>query len=277
MHTACEQERWQLSGNAAEQYELYKVPRLFRPLALRLLEHLALRSGERVLDAACGTGIVARIAAERVAPDGFVVGLDSNETMLAVARAHSGAFATEIEWRQGDCAALPFAAGSFDVVLCQQGLQFFTDKSRALAEMRRVLAPGGRIGLNVFGTPSAYIVALSQALQRHIDERAAERSLAPCALCDASNLAGLLAGAGFADIEVRTTLISRRVEPTQEWLLQDSAGTPYGPSIQAMEPTVRAQMLREISAQLRNYWSNDCFAVPTEVHFAYGLRKEDPS
>jgi ubiquinone/menaquinone biosynthesis C-methylase UbiE len=271
-----ERERWQLGSDAAQQYEIYKVPRLFRPLALRLLERMALRPGERVLDAACGTGIVARLAAQQVAPDGSVAALDFNEAMLAVAREHaSGGAAAPIEWRKGDCAALPFAARSFDAVLCQQALQFLLDKERALAEMRRVLVSRGRIGLDVFGAPSAYSAALSEALARHVDAQAAARSLTPFALADAEALSGMLRKAGFADVDVHTNMISRRVEPTQEWLLQDTAGTPYGASIVEMNPAARAQMLREIAAQLRNYWSGDCFAVPTEVHFAYAFNKED--
>ena len=76
-------ERWQHSGSGPEFFELYQVPGLFGPMALRLLEHVSLRPGQRVLDVACGTGIVARLAAPRVAPSGRVVGLDLNEEMLA--------------------------------------------------------------------------------------------------------------------------------------------------------------------------------------------------
>jgi ubiquinone/menaquinone biosynthesis C-methylase UbiE len=271
--TLSERQNWKLNGSAAELYEMYKVPRLFAPLAARLVDGAALRPGERVLDAACGTGVVARMAAERVAPTGNVVGLDLNEAMLAVARAHASAAGAAIEWRQGDCVALPFAARTFDVVLCQQALQFFADRGRALAEMRRVLAAAGRLGLDVFGAPSVYSAALSAALAKYADAQAAASSLAPFVFSDPDALAGMLRNAGFANVGVRTTTISRRVEPTQEWLLQDTAGTPYGASIVAMEPAVRAQLLREIAAQLKNYWSRDCFAVPTEVHFAYAFNE----
>jgi ubiquinone/menaquinone biosynthesis C-methylase UbiE len=272
-----EDERWQLGGSAAELYEIYKVPRLFRPLALRLIEGAPVRPGERVLDAACGTGVVARLAAQSAAPGGSVVGVDCNESMLAVARAHPLDACAPIEWRHGDCAALPFGEHSFEVVLCQQALQFFSDKTRMLVEMRRVLISGGRIGLNVFGAPSAYSAALSEALGRHVDAQAAVRCLAPFALSDRGALAGLLANAGFADIDLHTSVISRRVEPTQDWLLQDTAATPYGAAIVAMNPTARVQMLREIAAQLRNYWSGECFEVPTQVHFAYAFKREAES
>src|SRR2546423_7647865 len=95
-------EQWQVSGSAPESYEHYAVRQLFRDLAERLLAHVPLRPGDRVLDVACGTGIVARIAAPRVAPTGKVVGVDLNEAMLAVARARSAEEGTSIVWKQGD-------------------------------------------------------------------------------------------------------------------------------------------------------------------------------
>jgi len=97
-----------------------------------------------VLDVACGTGIVARQAAPLVGADGQVVALDMNPAMLAVARALPAPSGATIHWREGDAMDLPFEDGAFDVVLCQHGLQFVPDRARAVREMRRVLAPGGR-------------------------------------------------------------------------------------------------------------------------------------
>ena len=96
-----------------------------------------------MLDAACGTGVVARYAAPRA---GHVVGVDVNAGMLAVA----ARIAPQLEWVQADVAALPFADGAFDLVLCEQGLQFMPDRAAALAELQRVLAPGGRIVASVW-------------------------------------------------------------------------------------------------------------------------------
>jgi ubiquinone/menaquinone biosynthesis C-methylase UbiE len=121
-------------------YERWLVGPLFRPWAETLIERGALQRGERVLDVACGTGIVARLAKERVG-GGRVVGIDVSPQMLAVARS----VAPEIEWREGDASALPLAEGErFDAVFCQQGLQFIADREAALREMRRALDSGGR-------------------------------------------------------------------------------------------------------------------------------------
>ena len=124
-----QQDRWQVSGNAAELYERYIVSRLHEPLAREILADVPLGAGDRVLDVACGTGIAARLAASRVLPGGSVVGLDMNVGMLAMARACSEQEELNIEWRQDEANALPFDDASFDVVLCQQGLQFFPDKA----------------------------------------------------------------------------------------------------------------------------------------------------
>lgn len=161
---------WQLVEDSAEAYERYLVPIFFEPWAERLLAQAGVRSGERVLDVACGTGSVARRAAERAGPSGKVVGLDLNAGMLAVARRVSAAARPAIEWRQGDAAGLPFPEGSFDVVTCQQALQFFPDRPKALREMRRVLAPGGRAALAVLRglRHSPAYAPRADALEKHV-------------------------------------------------------------------------------------------------------------
>jgi ubiquinone/menaquinone biosynthesis C-methylase UbiE len=144
------EEHWQLSGNAPEFYERY-VRLMMEPWVRRLVDVAALRPAEQVLDVACGTGFVARLAAGRVGADGRVVGVDLNESMIEAAQAVSSIDTrNNIEWRTGDVAALPFANATFDAVLCQQGVQFFPDRVQALREMRRVLHRGGRLAFTVW-------------------------------------------------------------------------------------------------------------------------------
>ena len=127
-----------------EIYERALVAPLFQPWAEILLDCVRVSDRDCVLDLARGTGIVARLARQRLAGGGRVVGIDASPQMLAVA----AAVAPEIEWREGNATALPVDANeSFDVVTCQQGLQFFSDKPAAAREMRRVLAPGGRVAV----------------------------------------------------------------------------------------------------------------------------------
>ena len=120
------------------------------PLAADLIAVGELGAGERVLDVACGTGIVAQLAAEHVGPTGIVAGLDINPGMLAVARSMTPQ-GVAIDWREGSAESLPFAGSEFDAVFCQLGLQFFSDKAAALREMRRVVAPDGRVLVSTSG------------------------------------------------------------------------------------------------------------------------------
>jgi ubiquinone/menaquinone biosynthesis C-methylase UbiE len=139
---------WQLEGNSAEAYERY-LATAFSPWADALTAAAELTAGDRVLDVACGTGIVARHAARRVGAGGTVVGLDVNEAMLAVARSVSAGCEPSIEWRQGDAAYLPFPDRQFDAVFSEQAVQFFPAPLEALREMRRVLAAEGRAAISV--------------------------------------------------------------------------------------------------------------------------------
>src|SRR5262245_10887924 len=115
-----QQEQWQISGNAPESYERYMVPTLFTPWAMDLVERMALQPGEQVLDVACGTGIVARLAAQHVSPGGAVTGLDLNPGMLAMARTLPKPTDAKMEWEEGSAVDLPFSNAAFNVVLCQQ-------------------------------------------------------------------------------------------------------------------------------------------------------------
>src|SRR5215468_6823133 len=160
-------ERWQLSGQGPEFYEQHLVPALFAPFAESLVTQASLQLGERLLDAACGTGIVARMAAPRV---GHVTGLDLNPGMVAVARTAPTPLGAPISWQEGSLEALPFEEGTFDVVLCQQGLQFSPNRAVAVREMRRVLRMGGRLLCSVWRdlTHNVYMQAVVRARRRDL-------------------------------------------------------------------------------------------------------------
>jgi SAM-dependent methyltransferase len=149
-----QQEPWQATGNQPELYEAHRVPLLFEPMARRLLRNVPFREGQRVLDVACGTGIVARLAAPLVGQSGRVAGLDLSEAMLGVARVRGAEAGLRIEWQQGDATALPFANATFHVILCQQGLQFFGDRLGALRDPA-ASPPGGHVDLHLADDSSA--------------------------------------------------------------------------------------------------------------------------
>lgn len=196
-------EPWQMAGSSAELYERYLVPSITALWANDLISRAAPRSGDRVLDIACGTGIVARTASERM-QSGRVVGLDINPGMLAVARSIPAGRGCPIEWIQASALELPFPDCAFDLVLCQLGIQFFPDRLSALNEMFRVLVTGGRIAISVYSavenTPVAH--GLVDALDRHLGPGASNIKRSEHAFSDPSELHRLGTQAGFRDVTV---------------------------------------------------------------------------
>lgn len=146
-------EDWGIPETGAELYETYFVAGMTGAWVPNSLALAAPRSGEQVLDVACGTGVMTRSLATAVGPGGRVVGLDAGAQMLAFAREREGrrGDAAPIEWREGDVGSLPFADETFDLVNCQFGLMLFPDKPTAVREMRRVLKPGGRLVVVTWG------------------------------------------------------------------------------------------------------------------------------
>jgi ubiquinone/menaquinone biosynthesis C-methylase UbiE len=207
--------------------------------------------GERILDIACGTGIVARLAAERIGA-GQVVGLDLNPGMLAVARSVSGRHHPPIEWQQGSALELPFRDGSFDVALCQLGLQFFPDRTVALREMLRVLVPGGRLALSVYSaierTPVA--LALVQALDQHLGPGASAVKRSEHALADADELKRLVADAGFTDVTLEPVTQTIRFASPRDYVRLQIAATPMTAMVAGMESERRNAVIDAITASL---------------------------
>jgi ubiquinone/menaquinone biosynthesis C-methylase UbiE len=182
-------------------FEEWSVPAIFAPCARRMLDQMAIPVNARVLDVACGTGIVARIVAPRIGPRGRVVGLDLSPAMLAQARRVSEAEGLDIEWVQGSAQELPFEDGAFDLVFCQHGLQFAPDRAGAVAEMFRALAPGGEVAIVTWRglDQNTFSAAFERAVRRRCNVLALQT---PFSLGDPAELGGRLLHAGFRDVSV---------------------------------------------------------------------------
>jgi SAM-dependent methyltransferase len=262
--------RFQLQGNAAERYERWVVPFVSHPMVPPLLDLAAVRPGERVLDLATGTGLVARQAARRVTPGGAVTGLDLNEEMLTVARALPLPPGLTIEWRQGSAQALPFGDGVFDVVVCQQGFQFFPDRPAALQQMRRVLRASGRVTLSVFTGPSPYFMALRDAVGRHVSAAAAASTEAGWSLGDANEFGALLTAAGFHDVVVQPVRLTLRLPAPDEFVLAHLSALPLGESVVRASDEARAALIADVEEAMRAYIDGYGVAVPQEINVATG-------
>jgi ubiquinone/menaquinone biosynthesis C-methylase UbiE len=269
-----DQEQWQLDGSAPELYQRYLVPAMTAMWAADLADRAALGPGQRVLDVACGTGVLARLAAERVGAAGSVDGIDLNAGMLAVARS----LAAPVRWHHGSALELPFADAAFDVVLCQLGLQFFPDRPLALREMRRVLADGGRLALNVFGpiehNPATH--ALSGALDRHAGPGASLAKRTEHALADATQLRALVAQAGFRDVAIATATKAVRFPSSADYVRIQLAATPLASLVAARDADGRdrlvAALIDDVGVALAPYTGDDGVTFPQEVRVVLARR-----
>ena len=256
-------ERGQVTRSAAEVYEEFFVPALFEEWAPRVAAAAGIRPGHRVLDVACGTGVLAREAARRAAPGGKVEGLDRNPGMLAVARRQ----APEIAWREGLAEALPYEAGAFDAVVSQFGLMFFEDRRRALEEMLRVLRPGGRLAVAVWDrleTSPGY-AAMTALLQRLFGEDVAAALRAPFVLGDPGELRSLFAAAGMPDVRVVTEGGAARFPSIESWVHTDVKGWTLADLI---DDAQYQELLRAAKAELKRFAAVDgtvAFASPAHI------------
>lgn len=259
------------AGNPAENYERYFVPAIAAPVADDLVKTAALRKNERVLDVACGTGIVARLASEAVGPGGFVAGLDVNPGMLAVARNTTPPGMT-IEWREGSAEEMPFPDSSFDVVLCQMGLQFMPDREAALSEMRRVLVPGGRLIINMPGpTPSAFVI-LAETLSRVIGPEPAGFVKQIFSLYDTGEIQKLLNGASYRDVSVEDHNESLQLPPAQEFLWQYVHSTPLAAVVAGLDEQRLARIEDDVVAQWKQFVENGSMVVQVNMVTANGRK-----
>lgn len=270
---------WQLQDSSAEAYERYLVPLLFAPAAEHLVGLAAVKPGERLLDVACGTGIVARCVASHVNALGMVVGLDLNVSMLAVARRASSEIQPQIQWRQGSASDMPFADGSFDVICCQQGLQFFDDQPRALHEMYRVLVPNGRLVLSVLRSlkHNAGWVPLAEALERHVGPDAGAMMRSPFPEWSTDELRGMVTRAGFADVLVLVGIGPVRYPSADEFLRLEAVSSPLAGPIGSLKTAVREAIIRDLHEALSENMDDDGIVFPAETYLVCARRAEPGS
>jgi len=275
-------EHYQMQGDApALLYERYLVPVIASRWADDLVERGAPKSGERVLDVACGTGIVARTAARGIQM-GRVAALDINPGMLSVARSLPMESAVQIEWYEGSVLDMPFPEASFDLVLCQLGLQFFPDRLQALREIFRVLVPTGRLVLSVFReierTPMAH--AFAEALDKHLKPGASKLKRVEHGLSDAGELRQLATDAGFQEANVVPAIQIIRYSETREYVRVQLIATPQAGLLSGMGGEQREAIFDAIATDMNAFLgsADGGFASPQEAHIllAAEIVRPDP-
>jgi ubiquinone/menaquinone biosynthesis C-methylase UbiE len=216
------------TGTAAENYQRYFVPAIGEPVSGLLLDAAAIQPGERVVDVACGTGVIARLAAERVGPAGSVTGIDISPDMLAVAGSTAAPAFPAIEWRPSNATSLDLADGCCDVVTCQLGLMFVEEPVAALAEMRRVLRPAGRAVVSTAGRIQPPFEIMERAIVEHIGAELGGFVRAVFSMHDADVQVGMLRQAGFADVTAHVETVPLRLPAPVDFLWQYINLTPMG-------------------------------------------------
>jgi SAM-dependent methyltransferase len=258
----------QISLEVAETYEAAFVPALFGPLAPHLVDAAGVTSGQRVLDVACGTGIVARVAADRVRDDGRVTGLDLNAAMLEVARR----VRPGVDWRQGDAAALPFPDASFDVALCQSGLMFVPDVPRVLREMARVVTPGGTVGVQLWSSLDRQtgIRPLADAVAHHAGPDAVDLISTYFRLGDQDAFIQSCATVGLRTTAARTMPVTLHAPSIDDYVTTEIESTPL---IARISDDVYRRIRDEARATLARFCDESGrLALPLEVYLVTARR-----
>ncbi len=261
----------------AEMYQHYFVPAMFTPWASILVDHAALRPGERMLDVACGTGIVSRVAAPMLGQAGKVAALDYSQPMLQVARALPAPPGAVIEWHEGNASKLPFPDRAFDAVVCQQGLQFVPERAAAVREMLRVLKPHGRA-----------VVAVWQGLEKHpvfeaLDTAVARRFSVPLtdvaqpfSLNDADELRDLFEAAGFHKVEILSeAALVHFPDPAHFVPMAVASAAAAVPAFARLEGADRAELIEAVAADVAptvaKYTDHDSVHFPMFANVAVAI------
>jgi ubiquinone/menaquinone biosynthesis C-methylase UbiE len=237
------------TGSAAENYQRDFVPAIATPVSQLLLQSADLQPGERVLDVACGTGLIARLAADRVGATGSVTGIDIAPDMIDVAKSVPAPHT--IDWHIADAAALPLPDRAVDVVLCQMGLMFMENRTGAIAEMRRVLVPSGRVVVATPGQIQPLYEVMERAIVEQISAELGGFVSSVFSMYDPEAVAAQLREGGLHNVSATVSTTTFRLPAPAEFLWQYINLTPMAVLVhQAPEPA-KAAMEKQFVADVQ--------------------------
>ena len=245
-------------------YERYLVPEFFVPCAEQLVRLAAPVAGERAVDLACGTGVVARQLADRGLS---VTGVDIADAMVAFASAAE----PRVDWRVAPAGALPLGDGTVDLVCCQQGLQFFPDPGGALRDVHRVLAPGGRLALAVWRGIEHHPAwaAFVDTLDHWAGPEAGAVMRRPLSGPDRDGLRRLLTDAGFTRVRIRIATVLPRFPSAGEFVRQETAASPLAG---VLDPALVERLGDPLERVLAPYTDDDGVVLPMQTWLATACR-----
>jgi SAM-dependent methyltransferase len=243
MATAASRHGWQLSGSSSDAYEELLVPAIFAPWGADLVGLADLRAGERVLDVACGTGIVARRAVGTVGPGGAVTAVDVNPAMLTTARRSAPSAPGSqpvIDWHEADAGGLLARPGRM-LVAVWRGL----DENRPFA-------------------------LFAEAIARH-SPTAGDMMRAPFGLGDRERLRAPLARAGFTTVRITVRALICRFPSPEELLRREMLSSPLAGPLGELAPAAMDALIADVDETLQPYVDDDGLAMTMECHTAIAL------
>jgi ubiquinone/menaquinone biosynthesis C-methylase UbiE len=251
-----------LSPEAARTYDTKKVPAVFGPLAEASLAQIDLHGVGSVLDVACGSGIVVRVLAGQLPQSARIVGADLSAAMIEVAKTHSSTEGRQIDWVVAPADAIPMADASFDLVTCQQGLQFFPDRPAALSEMFRLLRPGGRLALTCWAGIPQLFSTIAKHLAARVSDQAARVAVEPFGFSDADAIAALIRAAGFSVAPAVRIEVTRRIPATVAAISAELLATPNETALKTLSEDTFLALAKAILHDLREFSTGEQLALP---------------
>ena len=237
----------------AKSYDKILVPSLFEPWAIHLIENNQPWVGNMVLDLAFGTGVVTKEIARNVSPNGSVIALDMNGQMLDIAKSKCKEWENSIDFIEGSCESMAIADSSLDVVVCQQGFQFFPNKQAATLEIHRVLKPGGRVIISTWCPVSECEIfgIICETLETLNEIEISKMMRVPFDFITQSELQEPFSTAGFSNIEVSKQEMNMQLEGEVDNALMVAYATPIAPKLKELSVEKREEFNKVFAAKMK--------------------------
>lgn len=260
-----EKNTFHLSTSAAEIYEKQRVPAIFGPMAEATLDAISLPSPETLLDVACGTGVMARAVGARLSAPCQIIGCDLNPAMIKVARANTPENQHQFDWVEASADAMPIEDDAIDLAFCQHGLQFFPDKSAALAEIRRTLRKTAPLVVTCWKAIPPFFEAVADVLQHRIGDAAATTAVKPFIWNDVDEIGALLSDTGFKVAAPKTLSVSRRLNAAPAVMRDELLSTPNEGALRAAGDEAIDVIVSDILVAVEQFRDGEFLVMPQEA------------